>query len=109
MSNDMKKLSELALVRSKVAGPFHLCFDVMFHERSSYEHVKTTGQLSSEAILDVYGIVTADCVYSTFDPALTIKCTVPRPIPSGAVGDWDVYSTQQSQPLRDKLISLQAR
>jgi Domain of unknown function (DUF4387) len=109
MSENMKKLSELALVRSKVAGPFHICFDVIFHDRGAYEHVKATGQLTSEEILKVYKIETNDFIYSAFDPALTIKCTVPRAVPSGGVGDWDVYGTQQSQPLRDKLISVEAK
>ena len=34
-----------------------------------------------------------------FDPAKAIKTTIVRPIPSGALGETDVYGAQQHVPL----------
>lgn len=34
-----------------------------------------------------------------FDPAKAVKVTIKRPIPSGALGEVDVYGAQQHAPL----------
>ena len=39
-----------------------------------------------------------------FDPASAIKVTFRRRIPSGAVGDTDIYGAQQHAPLLDVYV-----
>ena len=34
-----------------------------------------------------------------FDPAKAVKITIVRPIPSGSLGETDVYGAQQHSPL----------
>jgi hypothetical protein len=40
-------------------------------------------------------------LFTEYPPALAWKATFPRRIPSGAVGDTDVYGAQQHAPLLD--------
>jgi hypothetical protein len=39
-----------------------------------------------------------------FDPALAIKFTIRRSIPSGSPGDGDIFGSQQYGPLLDLVI-----
>jgi len=45
-------------------------------------------------------------VFTEFPPAYAWKATIERRIPSGAVGDTDVYGAQQHAPLLDVQIPL---
>ena len=42
---------------------------------------------------------TASPIVSTFDPALAIKFTIRRTLPSGSPGDGDIFGSQQYGPL----------
>lgn len=95
------KLYELAkVIRSKNAGPFELTFDVLFDSLEVYTRVKQSKALSASSFATLYGISVADvlCVVE-FEPALAIKITIKRAIPSGSLGDSDVYGAQQHAPL----------
>ena len=95
------KLYELAkVIRSKNAGPFELTFDVLFDSLEVYTRVKQSKALSASSLATLYGISVADvlCVVE-FEPALAIKITIKRAIPSGSLGDSDVYGAQQHAPL----------
>lgn len=95
------KLCELAkVIRSKNAGPFELTFDILFDSVEIYRRVKQSKALSTSTFAALYGIAIADvlCVVE-FEPALAIKITIKRAIPSGSLGDTDVYGAQQHAPL----------
>lgn len=96
------RLGDLAaVVRSKNAGPFDVTLDVMLPDAVTYERVRDAGVLRAEAIGALYGVDPALVRVVAFEPALAIKVTMPRPVPSGSPGDADVYGTQQHPPLLD--------
>lgn len=93
-------LSELAvLIRSKNAGPFTLTFDIMFSTRQAYERVKACGALTREAMAALYGCPVERTAFFECDNALAIKFSIPRPKPSGELGDGDLHGGQQYAPL----------
>ena len=98
-----KRLSEIAhVIRSKNAGPFELTFDVMFTDRSAYERVKRMGVFNSELFQRLYRLPPEKVLsVHSFDPALSFKATVARPLSSGTAGDTDVFGAQQHAPLLD--------
>lgn len=97
----MAKLGQLAKVlRSKNSGPFELTLDVLFDSPEIYEQVKSSGQITKEAICELYGISKEQIHHLVFfDQALGFKITIARDISSGTVGDRDVYGAQQHAPL----------
>jgi hypothetical protein len=96
-----KNILEAArVIRSKNSGPYELTLDIMFRDRKLYELFKARGIISTELIQRLYGVGPADIlgiVY--FEPAHAVKATIRRRIPSGAVGDTDIYGAQQHAPL----------
>lgn len=103
---DAIKLGELAkFLRSKNAGPFKLTLDIIFHQRADYERVISASVLTRDVIADLYKIEdTSSVSIFEFDKASAIKITFPRVIPSGNVGEPDVYGAQQHGPLYDVVI-----
>jgi hypothetical protein len=64
--------------------------------------VRESGILSRAAICRIFGIDAAQITHHVeFDPALAIKFTIYRPMPSGSPGDADVFGSQQYGPLLD--------
>jgi hypothetical protein len=99
----MVKLSEIAkTIRSKNAGVDKITFDVIFADRAAYDRVRESGALSREAVCRIFAI---DAVrisdHVAFDPALAIKFTIYRRVPSGSPGDADIFGSQQYGPLLD--------
>jgi hypothetical protein len=98
-----RKLSDLAkTVRSKNAGVDLITFDIIFRERSTYEHVKRARVITRESICALYRLPPerlADFV--EFDPGNAIKFTIYRRRPSGSPGDPDIFGAQQYAPLLD--------
>ena len=96
-------LGELAkTARSKNAGVDKITFDVIFPDRATYERVCKSGVLSRAAVCRIFGIDAAQITdHVEFDPALAIKFTVYRRMPSGSPGDADIFGSQQYGPLLD--------
>jgi Domain of unknown function (DUF4387) len=95
------RLFDLAkTIRSKNAGVDRITFDVIFSDRASYDRVRHSGALSRDAVCRIFGI-TPDRItdHVTFDPALAIKFSIRRTIPSGSPGDADIFGSQQYGPL----------
>lgn len=94
-------LRDLAsVIRSKNAGPYELTFDVIFKDFTIYESIKRAQPFTAASFAALYGIAESDVlgvVY--FDPAKAVKITIKRPIPSGKLGESDVYGAQQHAPL----------
>ena len=95
------KLMELAhVLRSKNSGPYQVTLDVLFDSREAYDRVRRSGRITPEAIAGLYHIpVSAITDYAEYDAGMGIKITYLRPVPSGTVGDRDVYGAQQHAPL----------
>jgi hypothetical protein len=98
----MAKLRELAKAcKSKNAGPFEITLDIMFDDATTFEKVRATGVITPQLIAALYRVPVDTVVFTEYPPAFAFKATIPRRIPSGAVGDTDVYGAQQHAPLLD--------
>lgn len=103
----MVKLSEIAdAVRSKNAGPYEITFDILFRDAAMYRRVKQTGLIGSALFAELFNVPESDCNFVAFDAGQAFKCTIPRPIVAGHVGDPDVYGAQQHALLLDVDIPL---
>ena len=98
-----RKLSEIAkTIRSKNAGVDKITFDIIFPDRATYDLVRDSGVLSRASVCWIFGIDTAQITdHVEFDPALAIKFTIYRRMPSGSPGDADIFGSQQYGPLLD--------
>ena len=98
-----RKLSEVAkTIRSKNAGVDKVTFDVIFPDPATYNRVRESGVLAREAICRIFRIDAAQITdHVEFDPALAIKFTIYRRVPSGSPGDADIFGSQQYGPLLD--------
>lgn len=97
-----------SVIRSKNAGPYELCFDIIFIEDHFYQQAKKAQIFTKEIFANLYGIEREkilNLVY--FDPAKAIKITIERPISSGALGEKDVYGAQQHRLLIDFTFNLE--
>jgi hypothetical protein len=75
---------------------------VIFSDRATYDRVRESGVLSRDAVCRIFGIDAAQITdHVAFKPALAIKFTMYRRIPSGSPGDADVFGSQQYGPLLD--------
>ena len=96
----MRLVDVADVIRSKNSGPYELTFDIIFKEEEFYKKFYEANILNEEVICELYGIEKEDIVgIIGFDPAKAIKITIVRPIPSGALGETDVYGAQQHAPL----------
>jgi len=97
------KLTDITdIIRSKNAGPYELTFDIMFKTEEAYKKVAEAGLINETLICSLYKIPPEDVIgIVNFAPAKAIKATIKRPIPSGSLGDTDVYGAQQHAPLLD--------
>ena len=97
------KLTDITeVIRSKNAGPYELTFDLMFKDYEWFEKVRKAGVIDNRLVCALFGISDDDVINIVpFNPAKAIKITIKRPIPSGNLGETDVYGAQQHGPLLD--------
>jgi len=97
----MPQLADVAkTIRSKNAGVDKVTFDIIFDNRAAYDQVRRSGVLSREAICRLFRIDPARISdHVEFDPGMAIKFTLYRRLPSGSIGDSDVFGSQQYGPL----------
>lgn len=97
------RLYDLAKVlRSKNSGPFEVTLDILFDDPALYRRVVNSGRLTRESIAALYRLPVERIIeFVRYDAALGIKITYLRDVPSGTVGDRDVYGAQQHAPLMD--------
>ena len=97
-----------AVIRSKNAGPYELTVDILFKNREDYTFLKNLNYFDRKLFAQIYGIgVDKIIALVHFDPASAIKCTMVRPVISGAPGDTDIYGAQQHAPLLRLKIPIQ--
>ena len=103
----MKLIDIASVIRSKNSGPYELTFDVIFKDFETCGKVKAAQAVSKEKFCALYGIPETDVFHLVyFDPAKAVKITIRRPIPSGALGETDVYGAQQHAPLMGMEIEI---
>ena len=102
------KLIDIAsVIRSKNSGPYELTFDVIFKEFEMYQKVKDAKAINEKDFALLYNIPESDIISLVyFDPAKAVKVTIIRPIPSGSLGETDVYGAQQHAPFMNYMFSL---
>jgi len=96
------------LIRSKNAGPFMLTVDVLFDDAATFGAVVDANAIDLATMSDVFGVSEADIQIHVVPPALAIKVSLPRPVPSGAVEDGDVFGGQQFAPLVELPVAVPA-
>lgn len=101
------KLVDIAsVIRSKNSGPYELTFDIIFKDFDTYNAVKEARAIDEDFFCELYKIEKKEIINIVyFDPAKAIKITINRPIPSGALGETDVYGAQQHAPLMHASIT----
>ena len=96
-----------SVIRSKNSGPYELTFDIIFKEMEMYQRVKSAKVFTARMFARLYRIPESQVISLVhFDPAKAVKITVVRPIPSGALGETDVYGAQQHAPLMKMTFEL---
>lgn len=96
-----------SVIRSKNSGPYELTFDIIFKDFDMYDRVKAAKAINEEAFASLYNIPQSNIINLVyFDPAKAVKITIVRPIPSGALGETDVYGAQQHSPLMNYKLKL---
>ncbi len=94
------QLGELAdVVQSKNAGPYEITFDILFRRAESFALVAASGCLNADIFARLYSVRPEDVEFVVYKPGQTFKFTIPRPVPSGDIGDPDVFGAQQHVPL----------
>lgn len=94
------KLYDIAkVIRSKNAGPFTLTLDLIFDRQQDFDRVIQSANFNPPSIAAAYDTPEQSVKIHPFKSILAIKVTLPRPISSGAIGDLDVYGSQQHFPL----------
>ena len=96
-----------SVIRSKNSGPYELTLDVLFKEQADFERVVAANVINKELIMKLYG-VKAEHVMDiiAFPTCKAIKATIVRPMPSGALGERDVYGAQQHAPLMNLVFEM---
>ncbi|MBQ9973898.1 MAG: DUF4387 domain-containing protein [Oscillospiraceae bacterium] len=88
------------VIRSKNAGPYELTLDVLLRDEAIFTKLRQADIINKKTIAALYRIPEQDVLSIVYFPnALAIKATIVRPLPSGAMGERDVYGAQQHAPL----------
>ena len=88
------------VIRSKNAGPYELTLDVLLKEQEMFEALRKADIINKKTVAGLYRIPEEDVISIVYFPnAKAIKATIVRPLPSGALGERDVYGAQQHAPL----------
>lgn len=103
----MARIADIAQVcKSKNAGPFELTIDVVFGSREMFNQVAATGVLGPALFARLYNVSENQVLFTPYPAGNAFKATIPRRVPSGDVGDTDIYGAQQHAPLLDVDIPL---
>ena len=97
----MTRLSDISnIIRSKNSGPYELTLDIIFKSEEDFKMICEKNIINEDLICKLYKINKEDIINIVkFQPANAIKITIKRLIPSGNLGETDVYGAQQHAPL----------
>lgn len=95
------KLLEIAeVIRSKNSGPYEITLDIIFRDEKVFRKVCSHHVFTPGLVAGLYGVDPAHVLnIIEFAPAKAIKINLKRSIPSGGLGETDVYGAQQHAPL----------
>jgi hypothetical protein len=98
-----KNIQEAArVIRSKNSGPYELTLDIIFKDRRYFELFRSNNLITPDLIGRLYQVPASEILgILYFEPAQAVKITMKRRVPSGALGDGDIYGAQQHAPLLD--------
>ena len=101
-------LKDVAVViRSKNAGPYELTLDILLRDEEMFQKMRKADVINKKIIAQLYRLPEADVLSIIYFPnARAIKATIVRPLPSGAMGERDVYGAQQHAPLANYVFDL---
>ena len=105
MSEQSRRLRELAFVRAKNAGPFWTTFDVFFGAADDFDRVVAARTLTPETVAATYQVTAQDVHVFELPDLNAIKVTIPRPVAQGSFADRDMHSGQQHLPLADLVVA----
>ncbi|KAJ9638742.1 hypothetical protein H2204_004218 [Knufia peltigerae] len=89
-----------SVLRSKIAGPYEVTFDIMFPDDETYNKVKNSNLLSGPTVAKLYNIPESDVIAALWwDPARAFKATIPRYRASAGFEETDTHGSQQHAPL----------
>ena len=95
------------VIRSKNAGPYELTLDILLRSEEMFRKMREADVISKKTIAELYHLPEDDVLSIVYFPnALAIKATIVRPLPSGALGERDVYGAQQHAPLANFVFDL---
>jgi len=99
----MRRLGDVVrAVTSKNAGNFAVAVDIECHDEASFEELQASGALAPAYLAAALGMEVDDILAVTpFAPGLAIKIAVRRLIPSGDIGETDVFGVQQFAPFME--------
>ena len=98
MKYTLKDVSNV--IRSKNAGPYELTLDVLLKDDELFTKLRQADVINKKTIASLYRIPEEDVLSIVYFPnARAIKATIVRPLPSGDMGERDVYGAQQHAPL----------
>jgi hypothetical protein len=95
----MKLVDYADIVRSKNAGPFLMCLDIIFSDEKRYLTLKRANIITTDLIARLCGVSQNEVMLTCYDAGYSIKATIPRTIAQGDIGDNDLYGCQQGFPL----------
>lgn len=101
------RLRDLAtVIRSKLAGPFRVTFDVIFDKPETYREVVATRAITRASVAALYGVRVEE-VTSLFEVPMAnaIKFTMVRRL-DPVFGPRDSHSAQQHVPLMEMRIPI---
>lgn len=101
-------LRDLAsVIRSKNSGPYELTLDILFKDVENFRRVADANVINEALIAELYRLQPEQVLsVLVFPAARAIKATIVRPMPSGALGERDVYGAQQHVPLMNLMLDL---
>ena len=100
-----RPLRELAtIIRSKLAGPFRVTFDIFFNDEDTFRRACASGAITKESLAALYGVPVSR-ISSLFEVPMAnaIKFTMIRPY-TPFVGPSDAHGGQQHVPLMNMRI-----
>lgn len=98
-------LRDLAtVIRSKNAGPFEICIDLLFPDDAAYQAARESPVLTREGFGELYRLPSEQCDVVWFPAARALKCTMPRQVVAGDPNDLDVYGAQHYRRMLDVTI-----
>lgn len=84
----------------RTPAPYELTLDVLLQSDEMFEKLRAADMINKTSIAKLYGLPEEDVLSIVYFPnARAIKATLVRPLPSGAMGERDVYGAQQHAPL----------